>query len=78
MCVCVCVWPLTEIEKLQREASEHSRKVILENGKLKSELETKRKQLHTRSRQLDKLVAQTDAERKKLDDERQKVTVLSL
>ncbi|KAJ0987475.1 hypothetical protein J5N97_005831 [Dioscorea zingiberensis] len=66
-----------EIEKLQQQASEHSRKVILENGKLKAELQNKRKELHVRSKQLDKLVAQTDSERKMLDDERRKNSMIN-
>ncbi|KAJ0979515.1 hypothetical protein J5N97_014989 [Dioscorea zingiberensis] len=61
-----------EIQKMQRLARDHSRKVFEENEKLRSELDFKRKELDERCKQLDQLVAQTDIEKQRLDDEKQK------
>ncbi|CAL9042140.1 unnamed protein product, partial [Musa banksii] len=61
-----------EIRKMQHLARDHSRKILTENEKLRSELDSKRQELEMRRNQLDKLVAQNDVDKRKLDDERQK------
>ncbi|CAL9134857.1 unnamed protein product [Musa textilis] len=61
-----------EIRKMQHLARDHSRKILAENEKLRSELDSKRQELEMRRNQLDKLVAQNDVDKRKLDDERQK------
>lgn len=61
-----------EIKKMQQLARDHSRKIIVENEKLRSELDTKRQELDVRRNQLDKLVAENDTEKRKLDAEKKK------
>ncbi|RWW72571.1 hypothetical protein BHE74_00019624 [Ensete ventricosum] len=67
----------TEIRKMQHLARDHSRKILAENEKLRSELDSKRQELEMRRNQLDKLVAQNDVDKRKLDAERQKAFLLS-
>ncbi|WOL15000.1 factor of DNA methylation 5-like [Canna indica] len=61
-----------EIQKMQQLARDHSHKILKENAKLRSELDSKRDELEIRRKQLDKLVAQNDTDKRKLDDERRK------
>ncbi|KAI0519151.1 hypothetical protein KFK09_006592 [Dendrobium nobile] len=62
----------SEIQRMQRLAQDHSRRIFEENEKLTIELDSKRNELAARSRQLDELVAQSDSDKRKLEDEKKK------
>lgn len=64
---------LTEIQKMQCLARDHSRRIFEENERLRSQLDAKRNELAQRCKQLDELVAQNDTEKSKLAVEKQKV-----
>lgn len=59
-----------EIQRMQRLAQDHSRRIFEENEKLKIELDSKRSEFASRSAQLDALVAQSDSDKWKLEDEK--------
>ncbi|KAG6482057.1 factor of DNA methylation 1-like [Zingiber officinale] len=61
-----------EIKKMQQLARDHSRKIIVENEKLRSELDSKKHELEVRCKQLDKLVVVNDNDKRKLDAEKKK------
>ncbi|RLN23707.1 factor of DNA methylation 4-like [Panicum miliaceum] len=61
-----------EIRKLQQLARRHSRKIIDENQKLRSELESKMQELDSRSKELDELASQSDYDRRNLQQEKEK------
>ncbi|PKA48562.1 Protein suppresor of gene silencing 3 [Apostasia shenzhenica] len=61
-----------EIQRMQRLAQEHSRRILHDNQKLKVELDRKKRELALRSMQLDNLVAQSDSDARNLEDERTK------
>lgn len=58
---------------MQQLARRHSQKIIDENQKLRSELESKMSELNARSKQLDDLAAKSDYDRRNLEQEKQKV-----
>lgn len=60
---------------MQQLARHNSRKVLAENEKLRSELDSKRRELERRGKQLDKLVAKNDIDTRKLAEEKQKVAI---
>ncbi|KAG6494596.1 hypothetical protein ZIOFF_042356 [Zingiber officinale] len=62
-----------EIKKMQQLARDHSRKIIVENEKLRSELDSKRQELEVGRKQLDELVAKNDTDKRKLDADKKKV-----
>ena len=64
---------LSEIRKLQQLARRHSLKIIDENQKLRSELESKMQELDSRSKELDELASQSDYDRRNLQQEKEKV-----
>ncbi|XP_042401590.1 factor of DNA methylation 1-like [Zingiber officinale] len=61
-----------EIKKMQQLARDHSRKIIVENEKLRSELDSKRQELEVGRKQLDELVAKNDTDKRKLDADKKK------
>ncbi|XP_044976390.1 factor of DNA methylation 1-like isoform X3 [Hordeum vulgare subsp. vulgare] len=61
-----------EIHKMQQLARRHSQKIIDENQKLRSELESKMQDLDLRSKQLDELAARSESERRNLEHEKEK------
>lgn len=61
-----------EIQKMQCLARDHSRRIFEENERLRSQLDSKRKELDLRCKELDKLVAQSDIEKKNLENEKHK------
>jgi hypothetical protein len=67
-----------EIQKLQQIARGHSQKIIDENQKLRSELESKMQDLDLKSKQLDDLTLRTDYDRRNLQQEKEKVSPLPL
>ena len=58
---------------MQQLARRHSQKIIDENQKLRSELETKMNELDARSKQLDELAAKSGYDRRNIEQEKQKV-----
>ncbi|CAO2170732.1 unnamed protein product [Urochloa humidicola] len=66
-----------EIRKMQQLARRHSQRIIDENQKLRSELETKMNELDVRSKQLDELAAKSGYDRRNLEQEKQKNAVKS-
>ncbi|CAO2208766.1 unnamed protein product [Urochloa humidicola] len=66
-----------EIRKMQQLARRHSQRIIDENQKLRSELETKMNELDVRSKQLDELAAKSGYDRRNLEQEKQKNAVRS-
>lgn len=62
---------------MQQLAHRHSQRIIDENQKLRSELETKMNELDVRSKQLDELAAKSGYDRRNLDQEKQKVCYFS-
>jgi hypothetical protein len=58
---------------MQQLARRHSQKIIAENQKLRTELETKMNELDLRSKQLDELEAKSDCDRRDLEQEKHKV-----
>lgn len=62
---------------MQQLARRHSQKIIDENQKLRSELETKMNELDVRSKQLDELAAKSGYDRRNLEQEKQKVSDFS-
>ncbi|VAH61822.1 unnamed protein product [Triticum turgidum subsp. durum] len=61
-----------EIHKMQQLARRHSQRIIDENQKLRSELESKMQNLDLRSKQLDELVARSESDRRNLEHEKEK------
>nr|CAD1826795.1 unnamed protein product [Ananas comosus var. bracteatus] len=61
-----------EIRKMQNLARDHSRRIFEENEKLRTELDSKKKELDLRREQLEKLAAQNDVDKRKLEQEKQK------
>ncbi|KAM0912653.1 hypothetical protein ACQ4PT_012632 [Festuca glaucescens] len=61
-----------EIQKLQQIARGHSQKIIDENQKLRSELESKMQDLDLKSKQLDDLALRSDYDRRNLQEEKEK------
>ncbi|KAL5973330.1 hypothetical protein ACLOJK_029980 [Asimina triloba] len=61
-----------EMRKMQCIARDHTRKILLENEDLKSELEKQRQELEWRCKELDKRAIHSDVERRKLLEERRK------
>lgn len=59
---------------MQNLARDHSRRIFEENEKLRTELDSKKKELDLRREQLEKLAAQNDVDKRKLEQEKQKVT----
>ncbi|KAK3164859.1 hypothetical protein QOZ80_1AG0025760 [Eleusine coracana subsp. coracana] len=66
-----------EIRKMQQLAHRHSQKIIDENQKLRSELETKMNELNLRSKELDELAAKSDCDKRNLEQEKQKNAIKS-
>ncbi|XP_020577471.1 factor of DNA methylation 5-like [Phalaenopsis equestris] len=66
-----------EIQRMQRIAQEHSRRIIEENEKLTMELDSKRNELAARSRQHNELVAQSDSDKRKLEDAKRKNALMN-
>lgn len=58
---------------MQRLAREHVQRVLDEQEKLNSELESKKRKLDSWSKELNKREALTERERQKLDEEKKKV-----
>ncbi|CAN6238852.1 unnamed protein product [Urochloa humidicola] len=61
-----------EIRKIQQIARRHSQRIIDENRKLRSELESKMHELDSRSKELDELASQSDYDRRNLQQEKEK------
>ncbi|KQK08773.1 factor of DNA methylation 1 [Brachypodium distachyon] len=61
-----------EIHKMQQLARTHSQRIIDENQKLRSELESKMQDLSLRSKQLDELAARSNSDRQNLEQEKEK------
>ncbi|KAL8153285.1 hypothetical protein V2J09_011045 [Rumex salicifolius] len=68
---------LEESRKMQRNAREHVRRIILEQERLSRELESKRRQYDHRNRELNKSEAFTERERQKLEEEKKKNDVIN-
>ncbi|KAF8397479.1 hypothetical protein HHK36_016396 [Tetracentron sinense] len=60
-----------EIRKMQLNARDHFQRIFHEHGKLKSQLESQRRELELRGEELEKREAQNESERKKLLDEKE-------
>lgn len=58
---------------MQQFARRHSQRIIDENQKLRSELESKMQDLDLRSKQLDELAARSESDRRNLEHEKEKV-----
>jgi hypothetical protein len=58
---------------MQQLARRHSLKIIDDNQKLRSELESKMQELDSRSKELDELASQSDYDRRNLQQEKEKV-----
>ena len=58
---------------MQRLAHDHVKKILDEQEKLNSELDSKKKKLDYWSKELNKREALTERERQKLDEEKKKV-----
>jgi Skp family chaperone for outer membrane proteins len=58
---------------MQQIARAHSQRIIDENQKRRSELESKMQDLDSRSKQLDELAARSVSDRRKLEHEKEKV-----
>ncbi|KAM0858726.1 hypothetical protein ACQ4PT_047650 [Festuca glaucescens] len=61
-----------DIQKLQQISRGHSQKIIDENQKLRSELDSKMQDLDLKSKQLDDLVQRSDYDRRNLQKEKEK------
>lgn len=61
-----------EIHRMQQIARAHSQRIIDENQKRRSELESKMQDLDSRSKQLDELAARSVSDRRKLEHEKEK------
>uniref|UniRef100_A0ACD5ZP68 Uncharacterized protein n=1 Tax=Avena sativa TaxID=4498 RepID=A0ACD5ZP68_AVESA len=61
-----------EIHKMQQIARAHSQRIIDENQKRRSELESKMQDLDLRSKQLDEIAARSDSDRRSLEHEKEK------
>lgn len=61
-----------EMQKLQQIARGNSQKIIDENQKLRSELDSKMQDLDLKSKQLDELAVRTDSDRRSLEKEKEK------
>ncbi|KAG8053582.1 hypothetical protein GUJ93_ZPchr0001g29239 [Zizania palustris] len=60
-----------EIHKMQDLACRHSQRIIDENRKLRSELESKMQELDSRSKELDDLAAQSNSDIRNLEQEKE-------
>ncbi|KAF0918400.1 hypothetical protein E2562_023555 [Oryza meyeriana var. granulata] len=61
-----------EIRKMQNLARRHSQRIMDENQKLRSDLESKMQELDLRSKELDKLAVQSNSDRRNLEQEKEK------
>ncbi|CAM0881708.1 unnamed protein product [Alopecurus aequalis] len=61
-----------KIQNLQQLARMHSQKIIDDNQKLRSELESKMQDLDIQSKQLDELAQRSDSDRRSLEKEKEK------
>ncbi|PNT72387.1 hypothetical protein BRADI_2g43557v3 [Brachypodium distachyon] len=64
-----------EIHEMQQVARRHSQRIIDENQKLRSELESKMQNLDLKSKQLDELAVRSDSDRRNLEREKEKHVV---
>lgn len=68
---------LEDSRKMQRNAREHVRRIIMEQERLSHDLESKRKQIEQRTRELNKSETFTERERQKLEEEKKKNDVIN-
>lgn len=61
-----------EMHNVQRKARENARRILMENDKLKIELDTKKKEIEQRCKELCKYEAKNDGEKRNLDIEKEK------
>ncbi|KAL6847823.1 hypothetical protein ACP4OV_021951 [Aristida adscensionis] len=61
-----------EIRKFQQTTREHSQRILDENHKLRSNLESRMQELDLRSNELDELASQSDHDRRNLEKEKEK------
>lgn len=68
-----CNFAFTEIKKIQSSSRDHLQRIFNDHEKLKSQLESQKKELELRGTELEKREADNDTERKKLAEEIEKV-----
>ncbi|PKU68189.1 factor of DNA methylation 1-like [Dendrobium catenatum] len=64
-----------EMHNVQRKARENARRILMENDKLKLELESKKKEIEQRCKELNKYDAKNDGEKRNIDIEKEKTAL---